>query len=113
MPELSENIWFGITTENQSTADERLPVLSEIPAAVKFVSCEPLLGDIDLRLWIKHIDWVICGAETGPGARCMSMQRAIKLFTTVSDINSIPFFWKQGTPGIDYPHFLKVREFPS
>ncbi len=70
------NVWIGTTVENQSFAEERLPHLLKHQAAVRFVSCEPLLGNIDLRPWFHRrgfepIDWVIAGGESGPGARPM------------------------------------------
>ncbi|PWC92999.1 phage Gp37/Gp68 family protein [Azospirillum sp. TSO5] len=64
-----ENVWLGTTVENQTWADERLPKLAEIPAAVRFISAEPLLGPLDLGNWISTIDWVITGGESGPKAR--------------------------------------------
>lgn len=86
------NVWLGVTVENQTRADQRIPVLMQIPAAVRFVSIEPMLSEIDLRIvpcracnhpgdvlqWpcpyckgrrFEWPDWVICGGETGPGAR--------------------------------------------
>jgi protein gp37 len=74
-----ENIWLGTTVENQKFAELRLPHLLKHPAKVRFLSCEPLLGSIDLRTWIKAdrkktsfgIDWIIAGGESGPGARPM------------------------------------------
>lgn len=75
-----ENIWIGATAENQETADKRIPELLKIPAKVRFLSCEPLLGPIDFRLptipenmdWA--IDWVIVGGESGPNARPCNVQ---------------------------------------
>ena len=74
------HVWLGVTAENQKRADERIPILLQIPAAVRFVSVEPMLGPVDLlgqehigRIHSKHeverLDWVIAGPETGPGAR--------------------------------------------
>lgn len=80
---LTENphVWIGTTVEDQEQADKRIPMLLRIPATVRFLSCEPLLGDIDLKAWTRYggsgpdarrrIDWVICGGESGPGARAM------------------------------------------
>lgn len=68
------NVWLGVTVENQKAADERIPLLLQTPAAVRFLSCEPLLEDVT----IFHdffspaeceIDWVIVGGESGHGAR--------------------------------------------
>lgn len=70
------NVWIGATTENQELADKRIPILQSIPAGVRFLSCEPLLGPIDLRDFtsfggthLPGIDWVIVGGESGPGYR--------------------------------------------
>jgi protein gp37 len=86
-----KNVWLGVTAENQQRADERIPILLQIPAAVRFVSIEPMLGPVDLSLsdgvdlsmsvgtglkpgksyLINSLDWVICGGESGSGARPM------------------------------------------
>jgi protein gp37 len=76
------NVWLGVSCEDQQRADERIPLLLQTPAARRWVSLEPLLESVDLhtymlprsaecrmRPFIKSLDWVICGAETGPGAR--------------------------------------------
>lgn len=82
------NIWLGVTAENQETANERIPLLLQTPAAVRWVSVEPMLGAVDLRLWLgidrrsptapwergginQGIDWIVCGGESGPNARPM------------------------------------------
>ena len=62
------NVWLGVSVENQATADERIPILLNTPAAVRFVSAEPLLEAIDLRL-SHEIDLVIVGGESGQQAR--------------------------------------------
>jgi len=62
------NVWLGVSVEDQKTADERIPLLLQTPAAVRFVSYEPALGPVDWRQ-IPHLDWVIVGGESGPGAR--------------------------------------------
>lgn len=83
--EWPRNVWIGVSCENQKTADERIPILLQIPAAVRFVSAEPLLGPVNLScylhtLWAyngpdypdgvsRGLDWVIAGSESGPGAR--------------------------------------------
>ena len=64
------NVWIGTTVESQEWADERLPYLARLPAAVRFISAEPLLGPLDLRPWLGGtLDWVIAGGESGPKAR--------------------------------------------
>lgn len=65
------NAWLGVSVEDQASADHRLPVLLTIPAAVRLVSAEPLLGPVVLASQggSERPDWVIAGAETGPNAR--------------------------------------------
>jgi protein gp37 len=73
------NVWLGTSVETQKWADVRIPQLLRAPAAVRFLSCEPLLGPLNLagagHLDVKDsgatIDWVIAGGESGPGARPM------------------------------------------
>ncbi|AGR70230.1 Gp37Gp68 family protein [Burkholderia pseudomallei] len=71
------NVWLGTTAEDQKWANERIPALLRLPAQVRFVSCEPLLGPLDLRKWLaapgekKGLHWVIAGGESGPKARPM------------------------------------------
>ena len=88
------NLWMGVSVENQRAADERIPLLLDIPAAVRFVSCEPLLDWVDLDSWINYLDWVICGGETGPGARKMEREWAY-LLRDQSIISHTPFFFKR------------------
>lgn len=81
------NVWLGVSAEDQQRADERIPWLLKTPAAVRFVSAEPLLGPIDfgLRNWADlgrddcRLDWVIVGGESGPMPRpcCLSWIRLI------------------------------------
>lgn len=95
MAVLADNLWIGTSVENQEHADLRIPELLKIPAAVRFLSCEPLLGPVQLRqswcdflegwdtdaeegwdgepepvqVQTERVDWVIAGGESGPGAR--------------------------------------------
>lgn len=74
-----ENVWLGATTENQRWLDQRVPVLVALAARVLFLSCEPLLGPLDLSRWLeaaqrgdhRKIDWIIGGGESGHHARPM------------------------------------------
>lgn len=74
-----ENIWLGATAENQKWLDKRMTHLSVLNARVLFLSCEPLLGELNFSEWIKRagqgysrmVDWVIAGGESGPDARPM------------------------------------------
>jgi len=63
-----DNVWFGVTVENQRRADERRVYLREIPARVKFVSYEPALGPVDWTGW-EFVDWMIYGGQSGPKAQ--------------------------------------------
>jgi protein gp37 len=94
------NVWLGTSVENQRAVDERLPYIKNTRAAVRFLSCEPLLEDIDLRLWENladpGIDWVICGGESGPKFRPMDLAWARSLRDQCIDAG-IPFFFKQGS----------------
>jgi protein gp37 len=106
------NIWLGVTAEDQQRADERIPDLLATPAAVRFVSVEPMLGLVDLTKWILRNDsaadgaatpsgrlqWVICGAETGPGARPMDNQWAADLCRQCQEAD-VPFFFKKHSDG--------------
>jgi len=100
------NIWFGVTTEDQQRADERVPLLLQIPAAVRFVSAEPMLGPVDMRPLHDHwsegsgrlVDWVICGAETGPGTRPMDLEWARNLRDQCASAG-VPFFFKKDSSG--------------
>lgn len=95
------NVWLGISAEDQRRADERIDDLLATPAAVRFVSAEPLLGPVDLtRHFHSPIDfadalhWVIVGGESGPGARPMHPAWARDLMRQCSDAG-VPFFFKQ------------------
>jgi len=85
------NVWVGVSIEDQRRADERIPELLKIPARVRFLSVEPLLGPVDLhmadrlnellvrpkrgqRFECRRIDWVIVGGESGPGARLCNIE---------------------------------------
>ncbi len=80
-----KNVWLGVSVENQHFADERIPLLLQTPAAVRFISAEPLLGEIDLHSPVleadsdRYLDWVIVGGESGRCARpcCLSWIRNI------------------------------------
>jgi protein gp37 len=65
------NEWIGTSVENQAMADKRIPALAKIRAATRFLSCEPLLGPLDLSPWLDAVQWVIVGGESGPKARPM------------------------------------------
>lgn len=101
------NVWMGTTVENQDMADKRIPELLKIPAAVRFLSCEPMVGQVDLDAWcgwaepqdggryyMDGIDWVICGGESGPKARQMHPDWA-RILRDQCKWASVPFLFKQ------------------
>lgn len=98
------NVWLGTSVENQATADERIPHLLQTPAAVRFLSCEPLLGSIDLAYscfngadsfgTMPGIHWVIVGGESGPGARPIGTEWVRSLRNQCQSAR-VPFFFKQ------------------
>jgi protein gp37 len=87
------NVWLGVSVEDQQRADLRIPALLDTPAAVRFLSCEPLLGPVDLTS-IRAVDWVICGGESGPGARPMHPEWARALRDQCQQAG-VPFHFKQ------------------
>jgi len=117
------NVWLGVSVENQRFAEERIPLLLGTPAAVRFLSCEPLLGALDLRCGcgalgtncpkgeslIEGIDWVIVGGESGPGRTERKLvertpqgwQPTVRGHSWVSSLRDqcvaagVPFFFKQ------------------
>ena len=111
------NVWLGVSAENQETADERIPILLECPAAVRFVSVEPMLGAVDISGCA--LDWVICGCESGPKRRPMNVEWARDLRKQCAAAG-VPFSMKQmevdGKVCHDmgqFPLDLRVREFPK
>jgi protein gp37 len=101
------NVWLGVSVEDQATADERIPLLLQTPAAVRFISAEPLLGPIDIERYLiaKNIggpgeattyglDWVIAGGESGPKARPSHPHWFANLRYDCKAAD-VPFFFKQ------------------
>ncbi len=112
---IPENVWFGVSICTQKEADEKIPILNKIPATIRFISMEPMLENIDLKLdengrhpdYDYGIDWVIVGGESGKGARPMnpnwveSIRDQVSLFNSNASIG-IDFFFKQW--GEYYPY---------
>ena len=93
------NVWLGVSAENQETADERIPLLLKVPAALHFVSCEPLLGpiifpQISQRGSLAGISWCIVGGESGPDARPMRAEYVYSI-KRQCQAAKVPFFFKQ------------------
>lgn len=90
------NVWLGTSIETQHWAEIRIPKLLETPAAVRFLSCEPLLGPIDLTAWVHagNLDWLIAGGESGPNARPMDPEWVESLRDQCAEAG-VAFFFKQ------------------
>jgi protein gp37 len=110
------NVWMGVSIEDQKTAEQRIPLLLNIDTPIRFLSCEPLLGPLDISSWLypkeligmevsnleetefsllkNGIHWVIAGGESGPGARPMhpDWARSLRDQCAAADV---PFFFKQ------------------
>ena len=86
------NIWMGVSVENTAVAG-RVDDLRTVPATIRFLSCEPLLGPLD-ELSLDGIDWVIVGGESGPRARPMEPNWVLDLRERCR-ARGIPFFFKQ------------------
>jgi protein gp37 len=120
-----ENVWAMVTAENQKRADERIPILIQTPAAMRGVSVEPMLGPIDIAdyspeydhrptwglyralypglenraiLVRSGIDWIVLGAETGPGARPMDLDWARRVRDDCVEAG-VPFWFKKDSRG--------------
>lgn len=98
------NIWLGCTCENQERIDQRLPILMSVPAAVRFISVEPMLGPVTLPPKDQCPDWVICGPENGTKARPCDPDWIMALAADC-ELRGIPFFDKR--PG------AARKEFPQ
>jgi len=86
------NIWAGVTVESQAYTS-RIVDLQKIPAKIKFISFEPLLGPIK-EISLNSIQWVIAGGESGPNARSMKPEWVEEILEKCEK-NNIPFFFKQ------------------
>lgn len=91
---LPNNWWIGATAENQEWADRRLDDLLAIDAQVHYLSCEPLLGQLDLTRWLPELQWVIACCESGAGHRSMDLNwvRALRDDCLTAHV---PFYFKQ------------------
>ena len=117
-----EHVWLGVTVENQRWST-RIDQLLQIPAELRFVSCEPLLGKVDLVAYLSHfwystsLDWVICGGESGPKARPMDLAVAVSLRDQAAHYGTAYFFKQMGgsRPKSEWapiPSELRIQEHP-
>jgi len=131
MLRLPSNLWLGTTVENQEQAAKRLPHLLVLPSKVRFVSYEPALEWVDFSPWIRQINWLIVGGESGPGARpfdpawaegVVSLCRAAQTPVFVKQFGANPTLrsgsgWGPVTGTGDnpdeWPAQLRLRQFPE
>lgn len=126
------NVWYGVSAENQKYADERIPLLLQTPAKIRWVSIEPMLGPIDLnkkellidktrfKLTIgNYLDWVVVGCESGPKKRECKIEWIESIVEQCKAAN-VPVFVKQiqinGKVEKDinnFPDHLKIQEYPN
>lgn len=130
-----KNVWLGTSTENQATADERIPFLLQTPAAVRFISAEPLLGEINIWAFLRGkirdeslvalrsipmpgLDWVVVGAESGSEARPMELDWLLGIVNQCKTAK-VPVFVKQdgglrpGSQGRIPDDIWAIKEFPA
>jgi len=117
----TSNIWLGVSVENTQSVN-RIELLKQTPAKVKFLSIEPLLEDLG-ELDLKGIDWVIVGGESGKNARPMNIDW-VRNIKDQCQAQNVPFFMKQFSQGNFGQHFkyndfdafpedLRIREYPN
>lgn len=136
-----DNVWIGTSVEDQTAANKRIPELLKVPAAVRFLSCEPQLSEISFRWaqWhdyknrangtpvmhegeqcisygqydgIKGVNWVIQGGESGHNKRQFDLQWAYKMRDECKEAG-IAYFFKQIDKKQAIPEDLMIREFPK
>jgi len=93
-----DNLFFGVSVEDQKTADERIPILLSTKVNNRIVSIEPMIGEVNIVKYLglrgERLDWVIVGGESGPGARPMKAEWANEIQKYCAFVN-VPFFFKQ------------------
>lgn len=116
------NVWLGTSVEDQARADERIPILLDTPAAIRWISAEPLLSQVDISPWLfggdppcpkcpkdidcdcgwqtrrelgqPHLSWIVVGGESGPGARPFDIEWA-RILVYQCKTSDVPVFVKQ------------------
>lgn len=122
------NVWLGATAENQDELNRRAPILRRVPAAVRFLSVEPMLSAVDASSELTGISWCIVGGESGGGARPMHAEWAYDLLGQCRAAGIAPFFkqvgsnrgpdWPAGITGkgddpAQWPEWCRVQHFPE
>jgi len=117
-----QNVMILTSVENQKAADERIPALLNIPATRRGLSCEPLIGMLNIKDALRcdvSIHWVIAGCESGPGRRELDgYTNRVRMLRDHCRVTGVPFFHKQMPIGqrvsgdiTEWPTDLQVREF--
>ncbi len=118
-----DNVWLLTSVSDQPTADALIPDMLKCRDLVPVLglSCEPLLGPLDLTPWLQSLNWLIVGGESGPHARPMHPDW-VRSIRDQCQAAGVPFFFKQGSQTQEWPAFkdfdsfpsdLQIREFPS
>ena len=127
---ISANVWLGVSAEDQGTWNERVPILLQTPAAVRWVSAEPLLGPINPANESSDLDWLVIGGESGPGARACNLRwvRGLNEWATQSrvptfikqlgrfpreDAYAYTFNDRKGGDMNEWPEYFRVRQYPA
>lgn len=121
-PEIRDKVWLGTTAGTQRAADTRLDVLLRVPARLHFVSCEPLLEQVDIGKWLvpargrAALGWLITGGESGPHARPVE-DGWLRFLRDQARMAKVPFFLKQRsglhpdhTPALDGVRWTQIPE---
>jgi protein gp37 len=120
------NVWLGVSCERQPEANQRIPLLLQMPAAVRFISAEPLLGPLDLsawpeRVWLRTIghdgsatrpglDWVLIGGESGPNARPFHVEWADDIVSQCKEAGVACFVKQLGSCSMASGYPLHLRD---
>jgi protein gp37 len=113
------NVWLGTSVEHQAAADVRIPHLLNTPAAVRFLSCEPLLGPVALRGLIGHgtLQWIIVGGESGPKRRELDLDWLRAIVDDARYLRAAPFVKQDSALKSEQrgriPDDLWIREYPA
>jgi len=106
-----ENVWFGVSVENQKTADERREYLRQVPATVRWVSYEPALEKVNWKGW-EFLDWLVVGGESGPKKRPCDLEW-FRYSRDWAEAYNVKFFMKQVDKVQPIPKDLHIREYPN
>lgn len=124
------NVHIGVSVENQEAANERIPLLLQIPSAVRWISQEPQIEAVTLKPWLPSLDWIVVGGESGKGARPFHLEWARAVIGECQDaktpvylkqlganafLDGEPYLTKQraGATSEEWPADLQVQEWPA